>query len=116
VRELYHYTCSDHGLPNIAATGVLEPRGVLARLVWLTDLATPNRDALGLTSHLLDCDRTEIQLRVPWHRSIRPWWVWRRAHPEHRAWTTELELAPGARPAHWFVSASPLPLDPKDLP
>lgn len=114
--SFYHYTCLDHGLPGIRETGQLQPHGIAAALVWVTDLEVPVRDALGLTSHVLDCDRTEARVLVPAHPAIEPWWRWRRAHPEHRAWARELEDSPGARPAHWFVSATPLPIDLQELP
>ena len=115
--SLWHFTCADHGLPGIRETGELRPNELAALpLVWLTDLAVPSRDALGLTSWSLSCDRTEVRVPVPAHPAIEPWWTWRRAHPELRPWAELLEAALGARPAHWLVSASPLPIDPKELP
>lgn len=113
----YHYTCRDHGLPGIRETGELRPNQVAVfPLVWVTDLTVPTRDALGLTSWSLTCDRSEVQVQVPHHPAIEPWWRWRRAHPELRDWAALLEAAHGARPAHWFVSATPLPIDLKELP
>lgn len=118
--SFYHFTCLDHGLPGIRETGQLQPFTALPvlvpELVWLTDLESPHREALGLTSELLECDRTAVRIPVQEQHSVMPWWRWRRAHPEYQAWARVLEDAPGVRPAHWFVSAAPLPIDPKELP
>jgi hypothetical protein len=101
---LWHYTC-DHGL-----AGIGKPYG-WARpfsdgVVWLTDLDAPVPDALGLTSHLLTCDRTAHRYRVvdawaasPW-MEMRPYW-----DPVRR---DALEAAPGAMPRHWWVSPVPV--------
>lgn len=117
----FHYTCRDHGLPGIRANEELYPHPLLRdpalpALVWLTDLPHPNREGLGLTSHVLACDRTEVRITVPDHSSIQPWWKWRRAHPELGDLSWALQSAPGARPAHWFVAPVALPLNPLELP
>ena len=59
---LYHYTC-DHARQLIGMRGKLKPHQhpLLSKwrpLVWLTDLEEPDAGALGLTSLMLDCDRT----------------------------------------------------------
>lgn len=114
---LFHYTCRDHGLPGIREAGELRPNeGAPFALVWLTDMAVPDRDALGLTSNWLHCDRMDVRITVPDHPAITPWWRWRRANPDLWPWTAALEAAFGARPAHWFVSETALPIDTKDLP
>lgn len=73
-------------------------------LVWLTDLDAPARDALGLTSHLIDCDRTQHRYRVTDLTSVQHWLQVRRSHPLR----DELEHARGARPMHWYVSLLPV--------
>ena len=104
---LYHYTCRD-GAKAIAADGwTLRPNRVPFGLLWLTDLATPDRLALGLTSHALTCDRTAVQLRVAPGVPVR-WVDWCRSVRLPRVVRDELELAPGAQPLRWWVSTVPL--------
>jgi hypothetical protein len=113
---LWHYTCR-HSARKIGPAGILYPAGQLlgrslhwpGSLVWLTDLPTPNRDALGLTSHALDCDRTEHRYRATDTLSCRPYTDLRRALPDD-AWRLSLETAPGARLRHWWVSLEPVPV------
>jgi hypothetical protein len=104
---LYHYTCR-HSLAKLTAaadvfgTMVLEPMSP-GGLLWLTDLETPYREALGLTSMILNCDRTEYRLEVMDPSTVQRWVDVRRQYPGLR----ELELAPGVMPMHWYVSTSP---------
>lgn len=100
---LYHYTC-DHGHQGIGSgTGVLLARG----LAWLTDLEVPIRDALGLTSVILSCDRTRHRYRATDAlEHVRPWMEVRRQVPA--AWVEALETTPGAAPRHWWVSSWPV--------
>jgi hypothetical protein len=102
--KLYHYTCEDHGRPGIERDGYLRPNihPLLGEaLVWATDLDEPFREALGLTSHSLSCDRTACRYEVqpwsfvPWHRYAR------RLYVEQRE---ALEI-PGTMPRHWWVSS-----------
>lgn len=107
--SLYHYTC-DHGAEHIASDGVLLPQfsPVLGRdLVWLTDLETPIADGLGLTSRLLSCDRTAHRFTVLTLNAI--WWP-AYARQCDRSARRMLDSAPGAMPAHWWVSESQLPI------
>lgn len=102
--RLYHYTCRDSAT-LIDRDGHLLPMpqvqlGGPVRLVWLTDLAVPDRDALGLTSHTLSCDRTECQYTVDCPRPI-PWSDWADLHGVH--WQTRRELEQGRKPQHWYV-------------
>ena len=108
---LFHYTC-DHGAEGIRRSGVLRPnpQALLPRpLVWLTDLAEPHRDALGLTSLILSCDRTAHRFRVDTTAAM--WWPhYARTVPP---WAREaLDGEPGAMPAHWWVVDVPVPIDP----
>ncbi len=110
----YHYTC-DHGREALGDAGTLLPAadltprlrrlGLLPALwVWCTDLATPNREGLGLTMNVVTCDRTAHRYRV-----VQPGALMRWAHVA-RTLTREqrdaLEAEPGAMPAHWYVGQS----------
>ena len=115
--DLFHFTCA-HRAPLIRADGYVRPLAELldtepARLVvpwgafaWFTDLAVPIRDALGLTSSILKCDRTEYRFRVFPPVEVTQWASVRREFP----WAWELETADGARPMHWWISADPIPV------
>lgn len=102
--QLYHYTCADHGEPGIRASGVIRPG--LDELVWLTDLAEPIRDALGLTQHVTRCDRMAYRFAVQDNGYTLPWHRARLALP--RVYVDELEAAPGVMPMHWWVSGRPV--------
>ena len=104
--NLYHYTCS-HSADRIAHDLKVIPNP-LTGLAWFTDLETPDRDALGLNSYMLECDRTEFQFAVdpddfglifPWHE------IRKTADP---AMVRRLEAAPGVFLMHWWVSAVPV--------
>jgi hypothetical protein len=104
VTRLYHYTCA-HAAPHITRERWLQgnPHPWLpdaGPLVHLTDLDTPDRSALGLTSNILLCDRTEYRVTVSTSEAVH-WPVFARTIPRHirRA----LEEAPGAMPMHWYV-------------
>lgn len=111
---LYHYTC-DHGYAALGDAGNLVPAYDLApdrleqwwpaRLVWLTDLAVPDRDALGLTRRIARCDRTAYRYRVTDEADVSPWIRVRRSFPAE-----ELEWQAGVRPRHWYVSGVPVPV------
>lgn len=109
--RLYHFTC-DHGHEqidrNIVPAAVLTSRasGGPGDLAWFTDLTVPQRDALGLTSHILSCDRTVHRYRATDATDLVPWIGVRRFYP----WAEELESAPGARPRHWYVADVPIPV------
>lgn len=105
---LWHYTCH-HRAKLIGRRGVLRPHlhPLLDDIpvVWLTDLAVPDVDGLGLTSTTLRCDRTEVRYRVIEGHAI-PWREWRmtlRVDP-----VTISELTFGRRSRHWFVSTGPV--------
>lgn len=120
-RLLWHYTC-DHGRAGIGDVGVLrssadlsaKSAAVAARdpamrdllsWCWLTDLDTPMRDALGLTSHLSKCDRTAHRYQVLDGRAGIIRWTEARRYFDAEL-RDELESAPGAMPMHWFVAPS----------
>lgn len=118
----WHFTCN-HGHAGIVKTGRLLPTTSLvdasavarmaatqrrvAELVWLTDLADPVRDALGLTSHEIACDRTQHRWRAVNYRPIRYTTIRRDLPQPVRA---GLESAPGVLPMHWWVAYTPVPV------
>lgn len=108
---LWHFTCA-HSVAGIERTGTLRPHRhpmIGQPLVWLTDLAQPFRDALGLTSHTLRCDRTEYRFLAT-DISETVWWPsYSRARGLARQVCTALEAAPGAMPRHWWVSTVLVP-------
>jgi hypothetical protein len=106
---LYHYTC-DHGADGIRRDGLIRPHPSLAldvELVWLTDLDAPYREALGLTSHLLSCDRTAHRFEVATEGAL--WWP-RYARTLPPGTRCALESSYGAMPAHWWVATTSVPL------
>lgn len=120
--NLYHFTC-DHGRAGIGNLGELRSAADqskkaaqiaasdpamrdLLSWVWLTDLETPMRDALGLTQHLSKCDRTAHRYQVIDRRAAQPIrWIEARRY-FNPAVRDELESSPGAMPAHWFIAQS----------
>jgi len=113
--DLYHYTCA-HSVKGIRRAMKLDPNEhpLLAslKLVWLTDLEAPNVEALGLTSHILRCRRTEYRAVVDADESIEHWPTFIRAlrrvgsEPLLRG-IRELESTPDVLPMHWWVSFWP---------
>lgn len=83
------------------------------RLVWLTDMAVPDRAALGLTSHTLTCDRLECRYLVAPCADILPWAAVRRAGLGKAMLQTAgagalIAFEAGRQPDRWFVSLSSL--------
>ena len=62
----------------------------------------PLREALGLTMNQIDCDRTAHRYRVTDDSAVLPWTAVARSMPREQR--EDLELAPGARPRHWYVA------------
>lgn len=110
---LYHYTCV-HGGAGIDQDRVILPRRhplFGAVLVWLTDLYPADRYALGLTSNWIKCDRTRVRCTVAPDANadpIVPWGWWAHHHRIPRPVRDLLEDR--ALPAHWWVSAAPVPV------
>lgn len=118
----WHYTCS-HTRAQIGDAGELRPlrqlvaaeklrdwpqwRQAQADMIWLTDLDTPLAGALGLTSNILGCDRTEHRYRVVNYTPMRYLTIRRDLPARLRE---DLENAPGAMPAHWMVAYTPVPV------
>lgn len=111
---LYHYTCG-HGRLALGDEGQLLAAADLvdrvmpwpSTVIWLTDLPEPDADRLGLTSQILLCDRTAHRYRVTARRGVATWSLVRRHAPNDVV--VDLESAPGADPAHWFVALNPVP-------
>lgn len=116
--DLFHFTCK-HGNADIAETNTVLP-GTQSRpnldlpwtseLAWFTDMEVPERNALGLTSNHIGCDRTLHRWHVlPDNRGAIVRWVdFARLLPIPRGLREQLESTPGARPMHWWVSPSPI--------
>jgi hypothetical protein len=99
--NLFHYTCR-HAAQRIGVRGVLRP---LTGVIWATDLFPADRDALGLTSFTLKCDRTEVCYRiieVDRFVAFSAWWRGR-LDPSHVSRLTH----PPAVSRYWFVSETP---------
>lgn len=106
-RRLYHYTCS-HGRDAIGEMGVLIPNRhpfLKRSFVWLTDMEVPDRDALGLTSTILSCDRLEYSYEVI-EESIKQCMPFSRFKKLSN--TVVEDLARYAQPSHWWVSTRPI--------
>lgn len=108
IERYYHYCCQ-HSANKIGARGFLQPNAADlfgVGLVWLTDQAVPNREALGLTSHTLKCDRLEYQYLVdvvpgdvePWLDSAI------RARLIQRNGDTFRDFEDGRDPRTWFIA------------
>ena len=108
--KLYHYTC-EHSARLIRAKRWLipHPQVVLGRreLVWLTDMDEPDRAALGLTSHTLQCDRTAVRVIAVTSEATH-WPVFARDLPADQRHA--LEYADGVLPMHWYVAELPVPV------
>lgn len=107
--RLYHYTCDDR-VEAIKRQrwlrGTVHPYFAdLGAIVWLTDLDTPDRDALGLSQTYIACDRTRHRVTVVTDKAEH-WPVLARRIP--RQARESLELAPGALPMHWYVAVDEL--------
>lgn len=115
--KLYHYTCT-HSLAGIRKDGRLKgnPHPLLRQLgplIWLTDLDSPDRDALGLTSKIIACDRTQFRASVEFDpltdEDVMHWPAF--ARRLRRMDREMFEAVPGVRPVHWYVALQPFPVD-----
>ena len=103
---LWHQTC-DHGRAGIGRSGWIYPGKVmpwLSRgLVWMSSDPDAPREANGLTSIILACDRTQYVYAVERHQAIR----WLDSPDRTPAAIAALE-GPEQDPALWWVSAIPV--------
>lgn len=124
--RLYHFCCK-HSARAISADGLLRPLIEWGRLdgrlqkvgaprtgladapavVWLTDMAQPDRYALGLTSFTLSCDRTEFRFTVDTNFA-EPWADYYRRWRANRDWLAWLHSGP-VQPDRWYVAIVNLP-------
>ena len=123
---LWHYTC-DHSQAELGDTGTLLPTADRADVsslgisawpsffVWVTDLAEPDRHALGLTQNYIRCDRTAHRYRVTDDTGIVSWQHILDTDPGYASVAQLLE-SPGADPSHWFVSKVGVPVEYDPLP
>lgn len=108
---LWHYTCG-HRAGQINASGFLlpNPQPVLGgrSLIWATDLEAAFDEPLGLTSVMLECERTAYRYAVL-EPSAFVWWP-TYAREQRLTWEQRaaLEGAPGALPRHWWVATRPV--------
>lgn len=123
--DLYHFCC-EHSAAGIEAAAYRvvpvavtapyvkgdkdHPLPVLMEVSWFTDMAQPDRFALGLTSTIITCDRTERRFRVLDASGIVRWVDFMREHlsPEERA--VARRALPGL-PLHWYVSTEPVAVE-----
>ena len=102
---LYHFCCK-HSAKGIRETGELLPGR--DGFVWLTDLASPLPEHVGLTSDYLTCRRTERRFKVADHTGVIAWADLRDSL--RPGLVASLEAWDEARPDHWFVSRRPVPV------
>jgi hypothetical protein len=105
---LYHFTCA-HAAARIGKRGVLIPHASplcprLGAVVWLTDMATPDRWALGLTSEFLSCDRTEYRYRCAPDIAV-PYDSVRDMIPAD----VRDDLEAFGQPGRWWICSAPTP-------
>jgi hypothetical protein len=107
--RLLHYTCS-HAAAKIGVDRVLRPNPLSFRhLLWLTDLEEPDAFGLGLTSFMLNCDRTEFKCVVETENAVR-WTKWAHDNKVDFANRLGLDGAVGAKPLRWWVSEVEVPI------
>jgi hypothetical protein len=109
-RVLWHFTC-EHGYEGLGERGMLglNPHPLLpqlGQLAWLTDDPAPARDAVGLTSSLLSCDRMTYRYRVDVTSRCIPW-----SSVRHLvSLGVLLDLESFGAPETWWISRHPIPV------
>ncbi len=106
--RLWHFTC-DHGHRGIGKRGLLRPNPhvlmpALGAVVWLTSDGMPDRDDVGLTSHLISCDRLAYRYRVVDSSGAVPWGDLRSEVPPG----VLADLERYAEPDTWWLSPTPV--------
>lgn len=86
------------------------PLPVMLSLSWFTDLAEPDRFALGLTSTIIRCDRTENAFRVTDASTIWRWVDFMRENLTKEERYVARRALPGL-PLHWYVSTADVPVE-----
>lgn len=122
---IFHYTCSHHvadiererlvrpGLPWTVIDTAWKNRGfgptglgAAPRIAWLTDMESPEAEALGLTMNYISCDRTEFRVTVAPHPRIESWAAFVGRYKPNPDWLESLQRS--RAPARWFVCPFPL--------
>lgn len=105
---LWHFTCR-HGAKRIGrGNALLVPQGGIhpvagwPPLLWFTVLAEPDREATGLTSETISCDRMEHRYAVGPGSVCVPWL----ASPWRASTASGLlaDLEDYGDPEHWWVA------------
>ena len=107
-RQLYHFTCADHGEPGIRRERRVRPNWhpfFAGRIAWFTDDPAPEPEAVGLTSEIQPCDRMAFRVTIPDNPAIIPWTDIRSRMPIGPR--NDLEMF--GEPDRWFVAAVPVP-------
>jgi hypothetical protein len=100
---LWHFTC-EHAYRSLGNGGVLKPNRhplmpELGNVIWLTEESWPERDAVGLTSDYISCDRMAYRYRIV-DSDARPWGAYR-----HLVLTTvRMDLEAYAQPHTWWLA------------
>jgi len=107
-KPLYHFTCS-HGAEGLGRSGFLNPTPhplLGSSLSWMTSLPDPARDAVGLTSTILDCDRMETRWKVTDQTRCRRW-----VDIRHEFNSDAVEILEAfSDPSSWWVASVPVPV------
>ena len=109
--RLWHFTCR-HSAMRIGDRGLLRPLADLVPtpipwtgvLVWLTDDIDATTRSLGLTSHTLDCDRSEVRYRTSGPHQAIHWPALRHQFPTDDVQALERNRSP----LTWWVSPKPV--------
>lgn len=104
---LWHFTCG-HGYRAIGKRGILKPNPhpllpELGPVVWLTVHPMPSRDAVGLSSRTLRCDRMAYRYRVRLQQPVHWPDVRDRAKPEILR-----DLEAYGEPETWWLAFEPV--------
>lgn len=110
--DVLHHFCCSHSADSIRHARKIRPNPYARiRLSWFTDLPVADVPALGLTSLMLRCDRTEHRFTVPADPRIVWWPQWCRDQGIGRRARDMYESTDGAQPAHWWVAAEPIEIE-----
>lgn len=107
--DLFHYTCADHGLPGITASGVVIPNWhpiLQCTVAWFTDQDTPDRQRLGLGMNLTRCDRMAFRFTV--EADLCRFWLDSPERRSVRSWDLR-SLEGFGNPEHWWIASVPVP-------
>lgn len=107
--KLFHFTCH-HGYLGIGRRGELRPMVehplLRVKVIWLTSESAPDREATGLTSRFISCDRMAYRYVVTDSTGCRPWL----GSPERTDAPADAVavLEEYGDPEHWWVATDPV--------